>query len=209
MLGAIDFTNQFPATRERTVLLELLRIVRILRIEGVEVVICGGWVPFLKQLARESETKHLMSLDIDLLFRRAAREPEVVDRVRTLLIGGMEFERSREHAFRYEKKIEGNLVQLDLLADFPRTDSGDPVRRIQGLESSLDLCLVDGAEDLAGHVEGIRIDWVDGDSAQTCDITIPDQVGFLMLNLRSVAIVKLRRIHTISITIADSLKIQT
>jgi hypothetical protein len=181
MPGAIDITNQFPATRERTVLLELLRVVRNLRSDGIEVVICGGWVPFLKQLARESETQHLMSLDIDLLFRRAAREPDVVDRIRTLLIGGMEFERSREHAFRYEKKVDGNVVQLDLLADFPRTDNGEPVKRIQGLESSLDLCLVDGADDLAGHVEGIRISWVDGERTETCDITIPDQVGFLML----------------------------
>jgi hypothetical protein len=181
MPGVIDITNQFPATRERTVLLELLRVVRNLRSEGIEVVICGGWVPFLKQLARESETEHSMSLDIDLLFRKAAREPDVIDRIRTLLIGHMEFERSREHAFRYEKKVEGNLVQLDLLADFPRTDNGETVKRIQGLESSLDLCLVDGAEDLSGHVEGIRISWLDGDRTETCDIMIPNQVGFLML----------------------------
>lgn len=55
------------------------------------------------------------------------------------------------------------------------------MRRIQGIESALDLCLVDGAEDLAGHVETIRISWLDGDSTETCDITIPDPVGFLML----------------------------
>jgi len=119
------------------VLLELLRVVRSLQAEGIEVVICGGWVPFLKQLARESETAHSMSLDIDLLFRQAAREREVVDRLSALLIGGMEFERSRTHAFRYEKRVEGNVVQLDLLADFPRRDNDEPVRRIQGIESSL------------------------------------------------------------------------
>jgi hypothetical protein len=163
------------------VLLELLRVVRSLQLEGVEVVICGGWVPFLKQLARENETAHSMSLDIDLLLRQAARERDVIDRIRTLLVGGMEFERSRTHAFRYEKRVEGNLVQLDLLADFPRTDNDEPVRRIQGMDSSLDLCLVDGAEDLAGHVETIRISWLDGDKTEICDITIPDSVGFLML----------------------------
>lgn len=162
-------------------LLELLRVVRRLQNEGIEVVICGGWVPFLKQLARESETAHSMSLDIDLLFRQAARERDVIDRIRTLLVGGMEFERSRTHAFRYEKKVEGNVVQLDLLADFARTDNDEPVRRIQGIESALDLCLVDGAEDLAGHVETIRISWLDGDKTEACDITIPDPVGFLML----------------------------
>jgi hypothetical protein len=179
--GAIDITNQFPPTRERTVLLELLRVVRSLQAEGIEVVICGGWVPFLKQLARENETAHSMSLDIDLLFRQAARERDVIDRIRTLLVGGMEFERSRTYSFRYEKRVEGNIVEVDLLADFPRRDNDEPVRRIQGIESSLDLCLVDGAEDLAGHVETIRISWVDGDRTETCDITIPDPVGFLML----------------------------
>ena len=144
-------------------------------------VICGGWVPFLKQLARDSETAHSMSLDIDLLFRQAARERDVIDRIRTLLVGGMEFERSRTHAFRYEKRVEGNIVQLDLLADFPRTDNDESVRRIQGIDSSLDLCLVDGAEDLAGHIETIRISWLERDKTEVCDITIPDSVGFLML----------------------------
>ncbi len=181
MPSAIDITNQFPPTRERTVLLELLRVVRSLQTEGIEVVICGGWVPFLKQLARENQTAHSMSLDIDLLFRQAGRERDVIDRIRTLLIGGMEFERSRTHTFRYEKRVEGNIVQLDLLADFPRTDNDEPVRRIQGIDSSLDLCLVDGAEDLAGHVETIRISWLDGDRTETCEIMIPDPVGFLML----------------------------
>jgi hypothetical protein len=72
-------------------------------------------------------------------------------------------------------------VQLDLLADFPRADNDEPIRRIQGINSSLDLCLVDGADDLAAHVETIRITWLDGDKTESCDITIPDQVGFLML----------------------------
>lgn len=181
MPSIIDITNQFPPTRERTVLLELLRVVRNLQNEGIEFVLCGGWVPFLKQLARESETAHSMSLDIDLLLRKAAQEREVIDRVKALLIGGMEFERSKTHTFRYEKKVEGNVVQLDLLADFSRTDKSEPVRRIQGLNSFLDLCLVDGAEDLGDHVEEIRIVWLDADKTETCDITIPDQVGFLLL----------------------------
>ena len=181
MPSIIDITNQFPPTRERTVLLELLRVVRNLQNEGIEFVLCGGWIPFLKQLTRESETAHSMSLDIDLLLRKAAQEREVIDRVKALLIGGMEFERSKTHTFRYEKKVEGNVVQLDLLADFSRTDKSEPVRRIQGLNSFLDLCLVDGAEDLGSHVEEIRIVWLDADKTETCDITIPDQVGFLLL----------------------------
>jgi hypothetical protein len=163
------------------VLLELLRVVRSLQNEKIEVVICGGWVPFLKQLARENETAHSMSLDIDVLFRQRAQEHDVVDQIWTLLVGSMEFERSRTLSFRYEKKVEGNIVQLDLLSDFPHTNNDESIRRIQGIDSSLDLCLVDGAEDLADHVETIRINWLDGDNIETCDITIPDQVGFLML----------------------------
>jgi hypothetical protein len=178
---AIDITNRFPPTRERTVLLELLRVVRSPAEGRDEVVICGGWVPFLKQLARENRTEHLGSLDIDSLFRQAAREPDVIDKIRRLVVESMEFERSRTHAFRYEKLVEGNIVQLDLLADFPRRDNDEPVRRIQGIDSSLELCLVDGAENLAGHIETIRISWLDGDETETCDITIPDSVGFLML----------------------------
>lgn len=160
---------------------ELLRVVRSLESEGIDVVICGGWVPFLKQLARENQTAHSMSLDIDLLFREAARDRDVIDRIRTLLVGGMEFERSRTHSFRYEKRIDGNIVQLDLLVDLPRTDVDEPIKRIEGIASSLDLCLVDGAADLAAHVEKIRITWVEGENTEACDITIPDPVGFLML----------------------------
>jgi hypothetical protein len=40
-IGYVDITNQLPATRERTVLLELLRVMRSLQNDGIEVVICG------------------------------------------------------------------------------------------------------------------------------------------------------------------------
>jgi hypothetical protein len=58
MANSIEITKDFPATRERSVLLELLRIMRTLRNEGIDALICGGWVPFLKELAtfrRKSE----------------------------------------------------------------------------------------------------------------------------------------------------------
>ena len=73
MPNSIEITKDFPATRERAVLLELLRIMRTLRNEGIDALICGGWVPFLKELARHCHTAHTMSLDIDLLLRAAAR----------------------------------------------------------------------------------------------------------------------------------------
>jgi hypothetical protein len=82
MADAIEITKNFPASRERTVLLELLKIARTLKQENIEAVICGGWVPFLKELAQHSQTTHSMSLDIDVLLRaKAVRErPSIASR---------------------------------------------------------------------------------------------------------------------------------
>jgi hypothetical protein len=52
MANTIEITKDFPASRERTVLLELLNVMKTLKQAQIEVVICGGWVPFLKELAR-------------------------------------------------------------------------------------------------------------------------------------------------------------
>jgi hypothetical protein len=51
-------------------------------------------------------------------------------------------------SFRYEKTADGNVVQLDLLTDLPRTKEDESTLRVYGARGSLDLCLVDGAEDL-------------------------------------------------------------
>jgi hypothetical protein len=45
----------------------------------------------------------------------------------------------------------------------------------------LDLCRVDGAEDLRDHVEVLRINLRDGEKAEAFEITVPDAVGFLLL----------------------------
>jgi hypothetical protein len=95
MPNFIEITKDFPATRERAVLLDLLRIRRTLRNEKIDALICGGWVPFLKELARHCRTAHMMSWDIDLL-RAAARERENIDRLKMLLSNSLEFERSNE-----------------------------------------------------------------------------------------------------------------
>lgn len=78
MAKAIEITKDFPASRERAVLLELLNVVGTLKREQIDAIICGGWVPFLKELARHSQTDHSMSLDIDLLLRAKARERETI-----------------------------------------------------------------------------------------------------------------------------------
>jgi hypothetical protein len=143
MTTATDISNQFPPTRERTILLELLRVVRILQSEGMKVVVCGGWVPFLKELARHPERTHSMSLDIDLLLWVSARERELIDRIGMLLIKGLEFEQSKTKNFRYTKTAGGNIVELDLLTDLPRNAEEDAVMTIQGINTFLDLCIVD------------------------------------------------------------------
>lgn len=181
MADAIEITKTFPASRERAVLLELLKIARTLKQENIEAVICGGWVPFLKELAKHSQTAHKMSLDIDVLLRAKARERESIDRIKNLLSEPLAFEPSKADAFRYEKNIEGNVVQLDLLADLPRRREDESVVKIQGATSSLQLCLADGAEELGNHIETIQINCRERESLETFEITVPDAVGFLIL----------------------------
>jgi hypothetical protein len=122
-----------------------------------------------------------MSLDIDMLLREAARDRETVDRIKMLLSNTMKFEPTKDKAFRYEKEVDGNIVQLDLLADIPRAREDQSVIRLYGSKTSLDLCLVDGAEDLDDHVETIQINWRDGETVERSELTIPDPAGFLLL----------------------------
>jgi hypothetical protein len=74
MAGEIHITKDFPPARERAVLIELLSLKRALKEENIDAIICGGWVPFLKELARNSQTNHSMSFDIDVLLRDAKAE---------------------------------------------------------------------------------------------------------------------------------------
>ena len=178
---AIEITKDFPDSRERAVLLEMLKIVRALKAEGIEAVICGGWVPFLKELAAHYHSAHKMSMDIDVLLRAKARERESIDRLKYLLAESFDFERSKSTAFRYEKTVDGKLVQLDLLADLPREKEDESVLKFYGSNTSLELCLADGAEDLNDHVETITIACLEGDAVERFEITIPDCVGYLIL----------------------------
>jgi hypothetical protein len=153
MAGELHITKGFPPAREKAVLLELLNIMRALKEENIDAIVCGGWVPFLKALTRDSETSHSMSFDIDLLLPAKAREREAVDRIKALLAKSLAYEPNKDASFRYEKKVDGNIVQLDLLTDLPRIKEEESILKVYGAKSSLDLCLVDGAEDLKGHVE--------------------------------------------------------
>lgn len=72
-------------------------------------------------------------------------------------------------------------MELDLLADLPRTKEDESVIKFYGAKTSLDLCLVDGADDLNDHVETIQINCREGNNVKTFEITVPDATGFLIL----------------------------
>jgi Nucleotidyl transferase AbiEii toxin, Type IV TA system len=181
MTNEIQITKDFPPSRERAVLLELLAVTQALQKEGIDAVVCGGWVPFLKELAHDSQSGHSMSFDIDVLLRSKARERESVDRIKALLSKALAYEADKNASFRYQKTIEGNPIQLDLLADVARIKKDEAILKIQGVTTSLDVCCVDGGEDLNDHVETLTINVRDGDNVETFDITVPNAVGFLLL----------------------------
>ncbi len=181
MANEIQIRKDFPPSRERAVLLELLALTQVLKKEGIDAVVCGGWIPFLKELARDSQTSHSMSFDIDVLLRAKARERESVDRIKALLSKSLAYEPDNNASFRYQKTIDGNLIQLDLLADVARIKEDEAILKIQGVTTSLDLCCVDGGEDLNDHVETLTINVRDGDNMETFEITVPNAVGFLLL----------------------------
>lgn len=181
MPGDIHITKDFPPARERAVLVELLHVMRALKEESIDAVICGGWVPFLKELARLTQTRHSMSFDIDVLLRAKAREREAVDRINTLLSQSLAYTSNKDASFRYEKRVDGNLVQLDLLTDVPRVKEDEAILKVYGASTSLDLCRVDGAKDLRDHVEILRINLRDDHNTEAFEITVPDAVGFLLL----------------------------
>jgi hypothetical protein len=180
MSNAIEITKDFPPSRERAVLLELLAVTQALKKEDIDAVICGGWVPFLKELAHHSQPSHSMSFDIDVLLRAKARERESVGRIKALLSKSLAYEPDKDSSFRYQKTIDGNPIQLDLLADVARTKEDEAILKIQGLSTSLDLCCVDGGEDLNDH-KTLQINLRDGEKVETFEIAVPNPVGFLLL----------------------------
>jgi len=184
MTNEIQITKDFPPSRERAVLVELLKVTQALKKEGIEAIVCGGWVPFLKELARDSKPSHSMSFDIDVLLRAKARERESVDRIKSLLSESLAYEPDKNATFRYQKTVDGNLVQLDLLTDVARTKEDEAILKVHGTKTTLDLCLVDGAEDLSHHVEMLHINLREGEKVETFEIAVPDAVGFLLLKTK-------------------------
>jgi len=173
MSNAIEITKDFPPSRERAVLLELLAVTQALKKEGIDAVVCGGWVPFLKELARDCQTSHSTSFDIDVILRAQAREREAVDRIKALLSKSFVYQPDKDKSFRYQKTIDGNPIQLDLLADVARIKEDEAILKIHGLSTSLDLCCVDGGEDLNDHIETLTINV--RDDVETFETTVPNR----------------------------------
>jgi len=75
-----------------------------------------------------------------------------------------------------------DLVAMKLVPpDMPRIEEDEAILKIYGAKTTLDLCLVDGAEDLNDHIETLQINVRDGDKVEAFEITVPDAVGFLLL----------------------------
>jgi len=104
-----------------------------------------------------------------------------VDRIKDLLSKSLAYTPNKDASFRYQKTVDGNIVQLDLLTDLPRVKEDESILKVYGANSTLDLCLVDGAKDLKDHVETLRINLRDGDKVESFEITVPDATGFLLL----------------------------
>jgi hypothetical protein len=76
--------------------------------------------------------------------------------------------------FAMKRTSMATLLQLDLLADLPRAREGESIIKVHDAKTSLDLCLIDGAEDLDERVERIRINCREGELVETFEIAIPN-----------------------------------
>src|SRR5215471_5697889 len=122
-----------------------------------------------------------MSFDIDVILRAQAREREAMDRIKALLSRSFAYQLDKDTAFRYQKTIDGNPIQLDLLADVARIKEDQAILKIGGLTTSLCLCCVDGGEDLNDHIETVQINLRDRENVEKFEIAVPNAVGFLLL----------------------------
>jgi hypothetical protein len=67
------------------------------------------------------------------------------------------------------------------VTDLSRIKEDESIFKVYGTNRSIDLCLVDGAENLKDHVETLRINVGDGDIVESLEINVPDAAGFLLL----------------------------
>ena len=64
------------------------------------------------------------------------------------------------------------------MTDLSRIKEDESIFKVSGTNCNIDLCLVDGAEDLKDHVETLRINVRDGDRVESLEINVPDARRF-------------------------------
>jgi hypothetical protein len=183
---------------KRFILSELLTAVAAFQAANIDVVVCGGWVPFLKELSRSHTSKHSMSFDIDIALPEQSRKRELIDQIKNLLCVELKYEVQRGRPFAFEKQVEKHMIELELLADLERIREDEGITQLIGEHTALAVVAIDGGKELSKYLENIDISYVPNrtrtqgvpdldkvdpkqDGTVNLTITIPNCVGFLML----------------------------
>ncbi len=181
MANSLVITNEFPDTLERTVLSEALKVLEKLRSEGLEVILCGGWVPFITELVRRGASKHKMSVDIDLLLPVELHAPQKIDELAKTLLLELEYQKSRNSPCRLEKTVDRRVIELDLLVGVVPDDPQQMITRLPGEKWKLDAAIADGGQYVFDHLKEVEIKYMEGGVEKRVRIQIPDAVGFFIL----------------------------
>lgn len=181
MNPSINIEEIIKNKHQRAVFRELLELADAFSKSNVDFVLCGGWVPPLKEISRQIKPKHRFSFDIDPYFYLDRSAYQKADQIRDVIFHQRSFRHQEPRTFKLEKMVDGISIELDLLSGFPRVkDSNGTVRAPKMI--GLDYSILDGWEVLENHTETVQFDYnrPDGNIGQS-RITIPDAVGFLTL----------------------------
>jgi hypothetical protein len=181
MENPIRISDRFPDSLERSVLLEALKVFERLRQEGIDVILCGGWVPFLKELVRRGQSDHKMSVDIDILLPPDLFSAEKIDALGAVLMGSLAYGRSRKSPCRLEKEINQRVIELDLIVSLDPADPQEMIRKLPGGRWDMDAAIADGGPTVLNHLEVIEIVYEEDQAPKHVALRIPDAVGFFIL----------------------------
>ena len=181
MGNGIAITDQFPDSLERSVLLEALKVFERLRQEGIDVILCGGWVPFLKELVRRGKSNHKMSVDIEILLPPEMLSAEQIDALGAVLIGSLAYSRSHENPCRLEKEVNQRIIELDLIVSLEPADPQEMITKLPGGKWKMDAAIADGGPTVLNHLEVIEVRYEEDHAAKRVALRIPDAVGFFIL----------------------------
>lgn len=167
----------------RITLHELLQLVLEFQRSTIPVIVCGGWVPFLKELKRKGQSMHAMSLDIDLLLPLNPDSAEDVDKASFIIRKSRRFQNKVGSGIGFTKDIADHKLELDLL--FPKSSANLEDARIYlyGTTTQLPLLAIQGGSIVPQYTEKVQIEFISGEGGtrETADVTIPDAAGFLTM----------------------------